>query len=71
MWTKYDYVCNSCDALVEITSKQDLLKARLWCACGSGDITLIGYSDATVAEVNHVANITHSQVVKINSNPYN
>lgn len=71
MWTKYDYVCNSCDALIEITSKKDLLKSRLFCACGSGDITLIGYADATIAEVNHVTNITPSKVVKINSNPYN
>jgi hypothetical protein len=57
-WTKYDYVCNMCDALTEITTRKDLLKARIWCSCGSGDITLIGYSDATVSQVNHVANIT-------------
>mgnify|MGYP000898211734 CR=1 FL=1 len=48
-WTKYEYVCNSCDALVEITTRQDLKDHRGWCACGSADITLISYSDATVS----------------------
>lgn len=70
-WTKYNYVCGSCDALLEITTRQDLSHYRGWCSCGSGDLTLIGYADATVSEVNHVANVTSPQVVKINSNPYN
>jgi hypothetical protein len=69
-WTKYNYVCNSCDALVEITTRHDLSEYRGWCACGSGDITLIVYADATVPD-NDVTNLTFPQVVKINTNPYN
>lgn len=47
-WTKYSYVCTDCDALMEITTRQDLDMWRPWCSCGSGNLTLIGYTDATV-----------------------
>jgi hypothetical protein len=70
MWTKYSYVCNSCYALVEITTPQDLSEYRGWCACGSGDITLIGWADATVPD-NDVIKLTAPGLVKINTNPYN
>ena len=72
MWTKYEYVCNECDASIEIVSRRDLKDYRGWCACGSADLTLIGYSDATVKTSQiDVTDITPPEVVKINTNPYN
>jgi len=67
MWTKYDYVCSDCDALMEITTLQNIRDWRGWCSCGSANLINISVSDAFVP----VTNITSSKVVKINSNPYN
>lgn len=69
-WTKYDYVCSDCDALMEITTRIKLKSWRGWCSCGSANLVWIGSSDANRYE-EPVTNITSSKVVKINSNPYN
>jgi len=80
MWTKYDYLCTDCDALMEITTLEDIKDWRGWCSCGSPNITLIGSADATVdgepydqayEMAGSVTNITSPKVVKINTNPYN
>lgn len=68
MWTKYDYVCSDCDALIEITTLDNLRDADdPACPCGSNNTINISVRDATVP----VTNITPSKVVKINTNPYN
>jgi DNA-directed RNA polymerase subunit RPC12/RpoP len=67
MWTKYDYVCSDCDALIEITTLDDIRDWRGWCPCGSANIINISVRDGNAP----VIDITPNQVVKINSNPYN
>jgi hypothetical protein len=67
-WTKYDYVCNDCDALMEITTLIKLKSWRGWCSCGSPNIINVGTSPAIE---NSVREVTSKEVVKINSNPYN
>ena len=68
MWTKYDYVCTDCDALIEITTLDNLRDADCpTCMCGSVSVINIGVSDAFVP----VTSITQRELVKIDSNPYN
>jgi hypothetical protein len=69
-WTKYDYLCTDCDALIEITTLEDIRQWRGWCPCGSANIINIGVSDASRHE-EPVTNITPKRLVKINTNPYN
>jgi hypothetical protein len=70
MWTKYDYVCTNCDALIEITaSVYPAIDPD--CLCGNGMIIDIGTSPAFTPIITDVSNITPAKVVKINSNPYN
>lgn len=45
MWTKYDYVCSDCDALIEITTLDKLEDWRGWCPCGSANIINISVTD--------------------------
>lgn len=76
MWSKYDYVCSDCDALIEITTLVDLRRDEYGsCPCGSNKTINIGVSDATVYDGDrlkqYVTNITPKQLVKINTNPYN
>jgi DNA-directed RNA polymerase subunit RPC12/RpoP len=71
MWSKYDYVCSDCDALIEITTLENIRDWRGWCPCGSANIVNIGVSDGNAPIITDVSNITPTQVVKINSNPYN
>ena len=101
MWTKYDYVCTDCDALIEITTLENIREWRGWCPCGSANIINISVRDATVYEGDtlkqyvsdqidtidmldsfksqtgividslDVMKVTPTQVVKINTNPYN
>jgi hypothetical protein len=72
MWTKYDYLCTDCDALIEITTLQNIKKWRGWCPCGSANIINIDSHDAEVKLVpDDVAYLTPAKVVKINTNPYN
>ena len=74
-WTKYDYLCTDCDALIEITTLQNIREWRGWCSCGSANLINIGVTDATVYEGDSlkqpVTKVTPPQVVKINTNPYN
>jgi len=67
MWSKYDYVCTDCDALIEITTLENIREWRGWCSCGSANLINIGVMDA----FEPVMSITPSKVVKINTNPYN
>jgi DNA-directed RNA polymerase subunit RPC12/RpoP len=69
MWTKYDYVCSDCDALIEITTLDNIREWRGWCPCGSANIINISVRDANVPD--DVAYITAPKLVKINTNPYN
>jgi hypothetical protein len=68
-WTKYDYLCTDCDALIEITTLKNIREWRGWCPCGSANIINIGVSDANVPD-NDVTSITPPKLVKINTNPY-
>jgi len=70
-WTKYDYLCTDCDALIEITTLVNIREWRGWCSCGSANIINIGVSDAFAPIITDVSKITPTQVVKVNSNPYN
>ena len=66
IWTKYDYVCTNCDALIEITaSVYPAIDPD--CLCGNGMIISIT-SDPAFAPI--VTDITPAKVVKINTNPY-
>ena len=70
-WSKYDYVCTDCDALIEITTLQNIREWRGWCSCGSANLINIGVTDADVKVVpDDVAYITAPKLVKINTNPY-
>ena len=70
VWTKYDYVCTNCDSLIEITAQ---VKAKLDpdCICGNSMIVSIGTSPGNAPIITDVSNITPTNVVKINTNPYN
>jgi len=67
MWTKHDYVCTNCDALIEITAQVPEVMYPD-CICGNGMIVGIGRSPAFEPVVMEV---TPAKVVKINTNPYN
>ena len=71
MWTTYSYVCTNCDALIEITTLKNIREWRGWCSCGSANIINIGVSDGNAPIITDVTDITPTQVVKIDSNPYN
>jgi len=72
MWTKYDYLCTDCDALIEITTLLDLRRdINGSCPCGSNKTITIGTSPAFEPIITDVTNITPRTVVKIDSNPYN
>ena len=68
-WTKYDYLCTDCDALIEITTLKNIREWRGWCSCGSANIINIGVSDAFAPD-SDVTSITPTGLVKVNSNPY-
>ena len=71
MWTKYDYLCTDCDALLEITACADKVLDPA-CICGGpGVIILLSESDAFGPTLEPVTNLTPRKVVKINTNPYN
>ena len=71
MWTKYDYLCTDCDALMEITTLVDIEAWRGWCSCGSPNLINIGTSPGNLPIITDVTDITPHEVVKINTNPYN
>ena len=70
VWTKYDYVCTVCDSLIEVTA-QVLPQIEPDCVCGRGDLINIGTSPGNVPIITDVSKVTPTQVVKINTNPYN
>ena len=47
-WMKYTYLCTDCDALIEITTLENIREWRGWCPCGSANIINIGVHDAEV-----------------------
>lgn len=68
MWTKYSYVCTSCDALIEITTLVEP-EENASCTCMRGAwVTRTGLEPTVMPTV---MSITPTEVVKINSNPYN
>jgi hypothetical protein len=69
-WTKYNYLCIDCDALIEVTSQFEPFTEPSCICDGEGIVLMLGQEDATVSE-NDVTDITPTKVVKINSNPYN
>ena len=68
MWSKYSYVCTSCDALIEITT---CVKPTIDPACNCSPDSWIFRSALEPTVEPNVTSITATQVVKINSNPYN
>ena len=66
MWTKHDYVCTNCDALIEVTALE-IPRVDPDCICARGMVIGIGSSLA----YQPVIEVTSPQVVKINTNPYN
>ena len=71
-WTKYDYLCTDCDALIEITTLKDRSECfQPLCTCGSVNVINIGTSDGNAPLLEPVTNITPKRLVKINTNPYN
>ena len=68
MWTKYDYLCTNCDALIEVTALE-IPRVDPDCICGRGMVISIGLSPAFQPEQD-VMSITPTEVVKINTNPY-
>ena len=70
MWTRYTYVCQFCDALIEITSEV-IPVVDPTCICNTALVpTYLGQEDATVDD-EPVIEVTYTDVVKINTNPYN
>jgi hypothetical protein len=68
MWTKYSYVCTSCDSLIEITShKSPVLDPG--CICGLD--TFVARTALEPEQLAPVISVTSNGVVKIDSNPYN
>ena len=70
-WTKYDYLCTDCDALMEITTLVNIREWRGWCSCGSANIVNLSVTDGNAPLFEPVSKVTPTQVVKINTNPYN
>ena len=71
-WTKYDYLCTDCDALIEITTLKDRSECfQPLCTCGSVNVINIGVSDGNAPLFEPVTKVTPPQLVKINTNPYN
>jgi len=69
MWNRYTYVCSFCDALIEITSEV-IPVIDPTCICNTAlKPTYLGQQDATEEE--SVTEVTYTDVVKINTNPYN
>jgi hypothetical protein len=66
MWTKYSYVCTSCDALIEITTNL-IPQENASCVCDRRSWV----TRTNVEPYEHVTEVTYTEVVKINTNPYN
>jgi len=48
LWNKYTYVCGSCDALVESTTKLSNFFQDPICSCAENSLTLLSVVDATI-----------------------
>jgi hypothetical protein len=48
LWNKYTYVCGSCDALVESTTKLSNFFQDPICSCAENTLTLLSVVDATI-----------------------
>ena len=70
-WTRYDYLCIDCDALIEITACADLVREPSCICDGEGIVILLGESDGNAPIITDVSKVTPTRVVKIDSNPYN
>jgi hypothetical protein len=71
MWTKYDYICTHCDALFEITtSNQGIEPYEPDCSCLELEGTPMSSGIIRINK-HDVTSITPTEVVKINTNPYN
>jgi hypothetical protein len=70
MWTKYDYLCTNCDALIEVTALE-IPRVDPDCICGNGMVINIGTSPAFEPIITDVSKVTPTRLVKINTNPYN
>jgi hypothetical protein len=70
-WTKYEYLCTDCDALIEVTAYVDKVLDPA-CICGGlGILILLGEYDGNAPMFEPVTKVTQPEVVKINTNPYN
>ena len=68
MWTTYSYVCTDCDSLIQVTSlTQPVMDPG--CVCGLDTFVVRTAEEPTVQP--NVMSITPTEVVKINTNPYN
>lgn len=47
-WTKYSYVCPDCDALIEITTMQNIENFYPWCSCGSANSNRVQVEEVNV-----------------------
>jgi hypothetical protein len=71
MWTKYDYLCIDCDALIEITACAEKVLDPACICDGEGIVILLSESDGNAPLLEPVTKVTPRGLVKINSNPYN
>lgn len=75
MWSKYTFTCDpdECDAFLEFTARDGFGfpsgSVEMQCPCGRM-MQYIGYQDATCPD-DDVIEVTYTEVVKINTNPYN
>jgi hypothetical protein len=69
MWTKYNYLCTDCDAMIEITTEANPVIDPA-CTCrASSHIVWLGKEDANNPD-EPVTEVTYTEVVQINTNPY-
>jgi hypothetical protein len=70
VWTKYNYLCTDCDALIEITTQANPVIDPA-CTCRrSSHLVFLG-TEETTDYAEPVTEVTYTEVVKIDSNPYN
>jgi hypothetical protein len=69
MWTKYNYLCTDCDAMIEITT-QAYPVIDPACICRrSSHLVFLG-TEETTDYADPVTEVTYTEVVQINTNPY-
>ena len=76
MWARYTFVCDpdECDALLEFTARDGYGFPNgivsMQCPCGR-EMMYISVEDLPAKDSDPVMSITYTDVVKINTNPYN